>query len=286
MILVTGATGAVGDAVARQLAARQHVRVLARRPERISVTGPRVETVAADYSEPSALRRALRGVRAAFLVTNHPTEPHDETFLEAAAAMDVAHVVKLSAAAVDDGLDDVVTCRQRAIEAAVRSAGVAWTLLRPRAFMSNTLAWAPEVRRTGTVCALYGDAANVPVDPRDVAHAAVQALTEPGHEGKTYTLAGPERLTARDQTRILAQVLARPLEFREWTPEEARGHLSRRFPPAVVEALLQRAALQAAGGKALHGDAPAGRAGRPATVYRTWAQDHAHHFSEGTRRAT
>ncbi len=269
--------------MARQLAAGHPLRVMARRPERISVTGPRIETVAADYGEPPALRRALRGVRAAFLVTNHPTAPHDERFLEAAVAMGVAHVVKLSAAAVEDGLDDVVTRRQRAMEAAVRSAGVAWTLLRPRAFMSNTLAWAPEIRRTGTVCALYGDAANVPVDPRDVARAAVRALTEPGHEGKAYTLAGPERLTAKDQTRILAEVLGRPVEFREWTPEEARGHLARRFPPAVVEALLQRAALQAAGGKALHCDAPAGR---PPTPFRTWAQDHAHHFSADTRRAT
>ncbi|MGW0083687.1 NAD(P)H-binding protein [Streptomyces sp. NPDC003393] len=275
---MTGATGTLGSEVARQLAAKHPLRLLARRPEHIALTGPLVETAAADYGDPAALRRALRGVRAAFLVTNHPTEPHDERFLEAAAATGVVHVVKLSAAVVDDDIDDMITRRQRAIEAAVRSAGTTWTLLRPRAFMSNTLAWSSGIRANGTVYAAYGDAPNAPVDPRDVARVAVRALTEPGHGGRIYTLAGPEHLTARDQTHILSDVLGRPLRFRQWTLQEARDQLSRRFPPAAVEALLERAALQASGGKALHGDAMADLLGRPPTAYRTWAQDHADLF--------
>ncbi|WP_329121338.1 NAD(P)H-binding protein [Streptomyces sp. NBC_01465] len=277
MILITGVTGTVGREVATQLAAEHPTRLMARNPDRTTV--PHTEKAQADYNDQRSLRRALQGVRAAFLVTNHPTEPHDERFLEAAAAEGVAHIVKLSAAVVADETDDFITQRQRAIEQAVRTAGMTWTLLRPRAFMSNTLAWAQGIRSADTVSAQYGDAPNAPVDPRDVARTAARALTEEGHENKTYTLTGPERLTPRDQTRILSEVLSRPLHFREQTHEEAKAHLTHRFPPPVAEALLQRSALQSTGGKSLQGNTPPDPTGRPPTTYGTWAKDHAHLFA-------
>ncbi|MER5888911.1 NAD(P)H-binding protein [Streptomyces sp. NPDC001941] len=281
MILVTGATGTVGREVARQLAADHAVRLMSRAPHRPAVPGPRVEAVVADFADPGSLRAALRGVRAAFLVTSHPAAPHDERFLEAAVAEGVGHVVKLSAAVVDDDTDDLLTVRQRAMEEAVRGCGAAWTLLRPRAFMSNTLSWAEDIGRDGTVGALHGTAPNAPVDPRDVARVAVRALTEPGHAGRTYTLAGPEALSAREQARVLAEVLGRPLRFREWTADEARERLALRYPPPVVEALLRRAALGTVGGKALRGDPLAPLTGRAPGTYRGWANDHAHRFPGG-----
>ncbi|MFB4425392.1 NAD(P)H-binding protein [Streptomyces sp. QL37] len=278
MILVTGATGTVGREVARQLAADHAVRLMSRTPARPAVSGPRVETVVADFARPDSLTRALSGVRAAFLVTCHPAEPHDERFLEAAVAEGVGHVVKLSAAVVGDDTDDFLTLRQRAMEEEVRSCGIGWTLLRPRAFMSNTLSWADSIGRDGTVGALYGNASNAPVDPRDVARVAVRALTEREHAGRTYTLVGPEQLSAREQARILGEALGRPLRFREWTVREARERLAQSYPPPVVEALMKRAALQAGGGKALRGDALASLTGRAAGTFRGWADDHAHRF--------
>ncbi|WEH38099.1 NAD(P)H-binding protein [Streptomyces sp. NBC_01218] len=280
MILVTGATGVTGALVARRLAAhRVPVRLMARDPRRVGADVPRTETVTADYADPPALRRALRGVHAAFLVTNHPTAPHDAHFLGAAAAEGVGHVVKLSAAAVADATDDLLTRRQREIEEEVRAAPLSWTLLRPRAFMSNTLAWAAGIRAKETVGALYGDAPNTPVDPRDVASVAVRALTRPEHRGKTYTLVGPQTLTARQQTAILGELLGTPVEFRERTRQEETAALARRHPPHVVTALLQRADLQAAGNKRRTGDDLERLTGHRPHSYRDWASDHLHHFS-------
>ncbi|MEV6455889.1 NAD(P)H-binding protein [Streptomyces anulatus] len=280
MILVTGATGAVGREVAGQLAAAGPVRILARRPERLTVRGGGVEVVEGEYGDRAALDRALRGVASVFLVTNSPTEPDDERVAAAAAAAGVRHLVKLSMMAVEEpGADDFITRRQRENEQAVRESGVPWTFVRPRTFMSNTLSWAPGIRSTGVVRALYGDAPVACVDPRDVAAAAVAVLAGTGHEGRAYAVSGPEAITAREQTAQLSRVLERPLRFEELGVDAARAALLAKYPPPVAEAFLQSAERQRAGAKAAVVPTIQDLTGRPARPYRIWSAEHAEAFA-------
>ncbi|MFD8407454.1 NAD(P)H-binding protein [Streptomyces anulatus] len=280
MILVTGATGAVGREVAGQLAGAGPVRILARRPERLTVRGEGVEVVEGEYGDRAALDRALRGVASVFLVTNSPTEPDDERVAAAAAAAGVRHLVKLSMMAVEEpGADDFITRRQRENEQAVRESGVPWTFVRPRTFMSNTLSWAPGIRSTGVVRALYGDAPVACVDPRDVAAVAVAVLTSTGHEGRAYAVSGPEAITAREQTAQLSRVLERPLRFEELGVDAARTALLAKYPPPVAEAFLQSAERQRAGAKAAVVPTIQDLTGRPARPYRIWSAEHAEAFA-------
>ncbi|GAA0918102.1 SDR family oxidoreductase [Streptomyces thermoalcalitolerans] len=280
MILVTGATGTVGREVVRCLPPDVPVRLLTRDPARLTASTPSAEVVTGDYADPGTLRRALRGVRRAFLVTNWVTRDSDAAFLRAARAEGVEQVVKLSAAAVaDEGADDLITRWQRTNEALLRDSGMAWTLLRPRAFMSNCMSWAPSIRSRGVVSALYGTSVNACIDPRDIAAVAVRALTEDGHEGRVYTLTGPRAISAVEQTEQLGRVLGRPLRFEELTEEQARAHLSRRHPEELVEALLSSARRQMAGAKARVENTVAEVTGRPARTFAEWAHDHAHAFA-------
>lgn len=280
MILVTGATGSVGREVAGQLAAAGPVRILARRPERLTVRGGGVEVVEGEYGDRAALDRALRGVASVFLVTNSPTEPDDERVAAAAAAAGVSHLVKLSMMAVEEpGADDFITRRQRENEQTVRESGVPWTFVRPRTFMSNTLSWAPGIRSTGVVRALYGDAPVACVDPRDVAAVAVAVLTGTGHEGRAYAVSGPEAITAREQTAQLSRVLERPLRFEELGVDAARTALLAKYPPPVAEAFLQSAERQRAGAKAAVVPTIQDLTGRPARPYRIWSAEHAEAFA-------
>lgn len=151
----------------------------------------------------------------AFLLTNRVGGDDDARFLRAARSAGVRHVVKVSAAAVaDTDADDLVTRWQRANEDLLVNSGMRWTLLRPRAFMSNTLSWAPPIAAERVVRALYGTSVNACVDPRDVAAAAVCALTEDGHEGRIHTLTGPEPISAVEQTAQLARLLGSPCASR------------------------------------------------------------------------
>jgi uncharacterized protein YbjT (DUF2867 family) len=283
VILLTGATGTVGQALLRQLPGEVKVRVMARDPGRVTGTRPDVETVAGDYEDARSLDRALAGVRTAFLVTTAVGGRDDERFLRAASGAGVRRVVKLSAAAVlDDGAQDLITRWQRAGEEALRGSGLEWTLLRPRAFMSNSLSWAASVRSEGVVRALHGTSAHSCVDPRDIARAAVRVLTEEGHGGRAHTLTGPEAVTPVEQTRQLGRLLGVPLRFEEMSGEEARAGLGRRCPEPVVEALPASAEWQRAGAKARVDGAVSTLIGRPAGTFRQWARDHLEAFAPVT----
>ncbi|MFF4851230.1 SDR family oxidoreductase [Streptomyces sp. NPDC001194] len=279
MILVTGATGTIGNTVIRHLPEGLAVRVMAREPARVTGAPATAEIVRGDYGDPPSLARALDGVRTALLVTSRVGDD-DERFVRAARSAGVRHVVKLSAAAVEDaGAQDLITRWQRANENLLRGSGMRWTLLRPRAFMSNTLSWAPSIRSDDMVRALYGVSANACVDPRDVAQVAVRALTEEGHAGRSYTLTGPEAISAAEQTAHLSELLGRPLRFEELPLERARAAMFRRHPSELAEALLDGAERQRAGAKAAVDATLPALLARPAGSFRRWASDHLSAFA-------
>ncbi|MDF3291398.1 SDR family oxidoreductase [Streptomyces silvisoli] len=281
MILVTGATGTVGGRVARRLLDRGPLRVLARRPERVAFAGPSAEVVPGDYGDRASLDAAMVGVRAAFLVTNDPQRPQEDAdLLDAARAAGVRRVVKLSAHAVGQpGADDLITDWHRANEDRLRACGLDWTILRPRAFMTNTLSWASSIRTEGVVRAFDGESPNACVDPDDIAEVACRALTEPGHEGRVYSLTGPEALTVREQTDQLGEMLGRSLRFERLTADQFRAGLRRRYPEPVVEALMASAERGRSGSKAQVDPTVREVTGRPPKNFRAWAAENAERFN-------
>ncbi|MCK1794597.1 SDR family NAD(P)-dependent oxidoreductase [Streptomyces sp. XM4193] len=305
-VVITGATGTVGREVARRLvSAGRPVRLLARRPEglrrlRDELLGTAragVEAASVDLGDRQGLERAFRGARAVLVVTSDPLSPEHDARLVAAASREstaaahrrdaaaggqapdgergAVHLVKLSALAVTDPCaDDLLTRWQRENEDRIRESGLPWTLLRPRAFMSNTLAWAPGIRDERTVRAYGGRARNACVDPRDIAEAAAAALGDPAHHGLTHHLTGPEALSAAEQTEQLGRLLDTRLTLVELSRARAEAALRARWPEPVALALLASAERLRAGSKAGTEPGVARATGRPPTSFARWAADH------------
>ncbi|WP_405474967.1 NAD(P)H-binding protein [Streptomyces sp. NBC_00009] len=281
MILITGATGTIGSEVVKRMSPAWPLRLMTRSPERVQAIGLSSEVIRGDYHDRSSLDVAVKGVDAALLITNNPLRDDDSAFLRACRNGGIRHVVKMSAAAVEDEqAHDLIRRWQRRNESLLRDSGLSWTLLRPRAFMSNTLSWSHSVRSEGVVRALFGTAPNACIDPGDVAAVAMHALTEPGHNGATYTLTGPQALSAQRQTEELSRVLARPVTFEELTVAQARSQWSSRYPEPVVDALLDSALRQQDGAKTQVTSTVRDVTGRAANTFAAWCGEHRHTFSE------
>ncbi|MGC9667881.1 NAD(P)H-binding protein [Planosporangium sp. 12N6] len=272
---MTGATGNVGRQVVNQLLdVGEKVRAISRDPARAGLPAA-VELLRADLREPGTLPAALRGVDRAYLF---PVHGRLDAFLAAARAARLHRVVLLSSLAVTADPAGPIGQAHAVAERAVDGSGISWTFLRPGAFNTNDLAWAPTVRAEGVVRAPYGDAATAPIDERDIAAVAVRALLDDGHEGKAYELSGPESLTTVDRVRLLGAALGTHLRFEEQTPQEARSAMAGYgAPPAIADAVLALMA-SAVGTTAPVLPAVEQVTGRPAHPYARWAEHHAADF--------
>jgi (4-alkanoyl-5-oxo-2,5-dihydrofuran-3-yl)methyl phosphate reductase len=250
MILVTGATGTVGREVVKQLLSKdEEVRALTRdmvRAEGTSDADARVKFVTGDLGRPETLPDALAGIDKVFLLTGGgPETPlHDANLAEAAQKAGVRHLVKLSIIGAEYGFTDLVSSWHLAGERTLRQVGErpggpAWTFLRPGEFSSNARLWAGPVKSQGMVIWAQTEPKVAVVDPRDVAAAAVETLTSPGHEGRTYRIGGPQALSVGERVDKLAGALGRPLKLVEAPIADIRDAAARAGrQPLVVETTL------------------------------------------------
>ena len=274
-ILVTGATGNVGrPLVGGLLADGARVRALTRDPVGVAFP-PGVAVVGGDYAAPGTLAEAVRGADAVFVNIGALRE-HAGELISAARGTGVSKIVMLSSIAVRDEGDQVLFLgrQHKAVEDAVKAAGVDWTILRCGGFATNTLTWAASVRAEGVVRFPYGEAALAPIAEQDIAAAAVRVLLDSGHAGRTYVLTGAESLTQIQQAEAIGKAIGRPVRFEELSPGQFRPVATRYLPAPVVEDLLK--ALAGYVGQAAYMTADLEKIiGRPATSYTQWAAMHA-----------
>ncbi|MBV8194270.1 MAG: NmrA family NAD(P)-binding protein [Candidatus Dormibacteraeota bacterium] len=101
----------------------------------------------------------------------------------------------------------------RRIEEAVKTSGVAWTILRPAWFVQNFTAgfFAEGVRERGELIAPTGDGRVPFIDAHDIAAVAAAALTEGGHAGREYALSSDLAHTFAEAAALLTDALGRPV---------------------------------------------------------------------------
>lgn len=283
MIGVTGATGTIGSELVRLLGEEGHeVRAYTRDPgRRGGLPGrelPGVEWVEADLADRAGLPSAFESLDHLFLLTGNSDQMVrlQKNAITASREGGVEHVVKLSALGATDHSRSVIGLWHYNVERELRGSGLAWTILRPHHFMQNLLD--PEVfdREAGVVCSASGEGKIPSIDTRDIAAVAARVLTGEGHHGEIYTLTGPEALSYRRATEILADVLGRELTYRSQDDDEAWAHMrAAGFPTWLAAARLEIARYQRAGGPTARTTGTVERlTGRPPRSFREFAEEH------------
>jgi uncharacterized protein YbjT (DUF2867 family) len=221
-VLVTGATGKQGGSAARHLAKNGHrVRALTR-----NVTAPAAQALAAtgiqlmpgDLDDGEAVRRALDGVDAVFLITT-PFERGTETEMrQAFTVVDAARaagvfVVYTSVANADRATGIPHFESKFAVEERVRATGVDATILAPAYFMDNLGFAVPQLRQGVYGSPLSPSRPLMQVAVSDIGATAAAVLADRSrHIGQRYDLAGDE-LTAQEEATILSAVTGRNIQY-------------------------------------------------------------------------
>jgi uncharacterized protein YbjT (DUF2867 family) len=255
------------------------VRALTRRPSAAELPAA-VEVFAGDLAAPESLDTALQSVGAVFLLWTAP--PATTGAIVERLAAHTRRVVFLSSPHQTPHpffqQPNPMAALHAGIERSIAAAGLESTMIRPGMFASNvTFWWADAIRNGGVVRWPYGAAETAPIDERDIAAVAARALYQDGHAGGDYVLTGPESLSQAEQVSIIAETIGRRIRFEELTPDEFRRETEGRWPPPVVNMLLN-AWGAAIGQPAFVTSAVADIVGTPARTFRQWATDHADAF--------
>lgn len=234
MIVVTGATGNVGQNLVQILAsAGAQVTAVSRQPAQPSQLPQGVRHVQGDLAEPASLKAALEGADALFLLV---AGDDPQGVLELAETAGVRRVVLLSSQGARTRPE--VYRHPATFEEAVRRSNLAWTILRPGGFDTNAYAWAEMIRSQRTAAAPFGDVGLPTIDPADIAEVAAATLLQDGHAGRAYELTGPAPVTPRERAAAIGEALGTPVRFVEQTREEARAQMLQFMPEPVVEGTL------------------------------------------------
>jgi uncharacterized protein YbjT (DUF2867 family) len=212
-ILVTGATGQVGGAVARALMDRGiNVRAATRKTTALRWTD-RLQPVVFDFEDPGLHKAALDGISGLFLIApplDFEAPAKLIPFIDRAREMRVGHVVFISALRADKYEESPLG----AIERHLRESGLAYTILRPNFFMDNfTSGWAASMIRRGELSLPAGDGKTSFISVGDIAEVAASAFQKKLH-GAEYDLTGPEALTYGQSAEIISDVCGWTVTYR------------------------------------------------------------------------
>jgi uncharacterized protein YbjT (DUF2867 family) len=213
-ILVTGGTGHVGSEVVKQLKTRDvDVRVLVRKEGTPLPQG--VEVAIGDLLDPVSVQAALDGVDKLYLLNAVAPDELTQGLIayDLARKSRLSHIVYHSVFRVEHFKDVPHFASKLAIESALRAFDLPFTIIRPNYFFQNDASLKDALTGGGVYPMPLGPEGISAVDVRDIAEATAIALTEDGHQGKTYNLNGPDVLSGPAIASIWSAALGRSIRY-------------------------------------------------------------------------
>ena len=240
MIILTGASGKLGAAIAQRLLETHpdlKFGVSTRDPaqaESLANRGVRVRR--GDYDDPESLRRAFEGATQILLVSSNTTTgsplPQHRNAIEAAKAVGAARVLYTShMGARPDSLFSPMR-NHAATEAMLRESGLEFTSLRNGFYADSGLMFMGEFAKSGQIVGPRDGAVSWTTH-EDLAAIAAVALTQAGAlDGITPPLTSAESLDLADLAALAAEITGKAVERVTVEDEEFRAGLIERGAPA------------------------------------------------------
>lgn len=277
IILITGATGQQGGAIAQELLSRGYrIRALTRKPDSpkaVALSKLNAEVVAGDLDDSASLERALAGVWGAFSVQNTweagvaKEEEQGKHFANLAKKAGVQHFVYSSVASAHRKTGIPHFDNKWRIEETIRGLGFSsHAIFRPVFFMENLLSpwFKPLIDQGKLAMAVKPETKLQMIAVKDIGKYGALAFER--HEqpnGSPMDIAGDEK-TMPETAQILSQVIGKTVVF-ERTPIEVVRKFSEDY--ALMLEWFDRVGYNAdiAGNAKAYGIAP--------TSFQQWASE-------------
>jgi uncharacterized protein YbjT (DUF2867 family) len=235
IILVTGATGQQGGAVARALLAKgQKIRVMTRNPDKASaLVKAGAEIVKGDLMNPGDLQAALRGAQGVFAMST-PFEAGMDAevrqgieMADAAKRAGVAHYVYTSVGSAHRHTGIPHFESKWKVEQHIAKIGLPATILRPVWFMENFTTFAKPSAEGVLSLPMKPGRKLAMVALKDIGEFGAAAFLRPkDFLGQAIDLAGDD-LSMAEVAAQLSRTMGRPIRFQEFPlkqAEAAMGH--------------------------------------------------------------
>lgn len=213
-ILITGATGNVGQEIIKILHEQQHpVRAAVVSEDAANRLAAPVPWRQLDFADPGTYQATFSGVKKMFLMR----PPHISNIerdmkpaIDFAVKSGVTHIVFLSLL----GAEKNKIVPHAKVEKILLAGPIDYTLLRCGFFMQNlSTTHRQDIQERNDIFIPAGKGKTAFIDVRDIAAVAVKTLTEPGHERQAYPLTGSEALDYYQVAKMMTQFLGRPIVY-------------------------------------------------------------------------
>ncbi|AUV45499.1 SDR family oxidoreductase [Citrobacter freundii complex sp. CFNIH9] len=244
MIAITGATGLLGQHVIESLlktVPASQIVAIVRNPAKATALSQQGITVRqADYSDEAAFTTALQGIDKLLLISSSEVgqrAPQHRNVINAAKAAHVKFIAYTSLLHADTsplGLAD----EHVATEKMLAESGIAYALLRNGWYTENYLASAPAALEHGVFIGAAGEGKIASATRADYAAAAARVISEDGHAGKTYELAGDAGWTLSQLAAELAKQSGKKVVYQNLSEADFAAALKSVGLPAGLADML------------------------------------------------
>lgn len=136
------------------------------------------------------------------------------------------------------------------------------------------LLYAPAIKKDGIFFAAQGNSKASMIDARDIAEAAVMALTEDGHEGKKYKISGGETISNLDVAKALSEATGKSVRYVAVSDDDAKNAmLAMGMPAWMVDGMTELNQIMVKGWLAGIEKDFEGLLGHKPRTFRQFAQD-------------
>jgi uncharacterized protein YbjT (DUF2867 family) len=232
-ILVTGGTGAVGSILVKALMDKgAEVTVMTSNSDKIADLPNGVGGVVANFNNSESIETAFSGYDSLFLLNTVSPQESSQGLagVEAAKKSGIKKIVYMSVFHVEELKNIPHFGSKIPIEDAVINSGIPFVILRPNNFFQNDYWFVEVIKDYKTYPQPMGRKGTTRVDIRDIADAAVKALTSSDFDNNIYPINGPEQLKGEDMARVFSDVLGEDIGFMG-NDLEAWGKANEAFMP-------------------------------------------------------